>query len=140
MRVTTTLAVVAIAALTGGVLYGPTQHPADATPQSGHVEYRGELYPNPETGCIEIPDEPGATPRLWPYHENLDGDPDAVPAGEGTDAPEGIRVRGDEGRVWPDPEFDIHAQPWPLCDDPEVSVVITDEPISVVEVPDEPRD
>jgi hypothetical protein len=140
MRVTTTLAGVAVAALTGTALYGPTQQPADAAPQSGHVEYRGELYPNPETGCIEIPDEPGATPRLWPDHENRDGDHDVLPSGEATDAPEGLRLRGDEVRIWPGPEFDAHAQPWPLCDDPEVSVVITDDAVTVIEGPAEPRD
>lgn len=133
MRVTTTLAVVAVAALTGGALFGSSQQPADAAPESGHVEYRGEFYPNPETGCIEIPDEPGAIPRLWPYHE----DPDVIPPGEGTDPPEGIRLRGNEVRAWPGPESDVHAQPWPLCDDPEVSVVVTDDAITVVEGPGE---
>jgi hypothetical protein len=118
MRMTTILAVVAAAAMVGGAATSASERPLASTPDGpAHlkvevVEYWGELYPNPETGCIELPDEPGAAPRLWPYEPPSDGEPE-------------------EG-------FELHARPWPRCDDSEVSVVVTGGDVEVVEMPDGP--
>lgn len=129
MRVTITLTVAVAAAFAGSAVLSPPHQPADAASASGDrgedgLEYRGELYPNPETGCVEIPDEPGAPVRLWPYQPS--GDSDVLPPGDATDEPE-IHRFGDPPEEGADRDPGIARRPWPLCEDPEVLVVVSEE-------------
>lgn len=134
MRITTTLSGVAAAVLVASAVLDSSQPPAIASPDedvraAASGEYRGELYPNPETGCIEIPDEPGAEPRIWPSEELARRDVEEVRPG-GTPERAGLWEFGEN--------LDLYAQPWPLCDSPEVSVVITENDMEVVDAPDGP--
>jgi hypothetical protein len=145
MRMTTVLAIVAAAAMVGGAATSASERPAASTPDGpAHlevevVEYRGELYPNPETGCIELPDEPGAAPRIWPYEPPSNDDPDEVRPG-GIEPPPDVQASDpDDEPRGPGEGFELHARPWPRCDDPGVSVVITGGDIEVVEVPGGPE-
>lgn len=135
MRITTTLSGVAAAALVAGAVLDPSQPPAVASSDEdvravASGEYRGELYPNPETGCIELPDEPGAEPRISPAEELPRSDVEEVRPGGTPERTEGPWEFGEN--------LDLYAQPWPLCDRPEVSVVVTEDEMEIVDAPDEP--
>ena len=135
MRIATTLSGVAAAALVASPALDPSQPPASASPaEDARVEasgeYRGEFYPHPESGCIEIPDGPGAEPRTWPDEEVPRSDVERV-------RPEGIPAPA-EGSWESSENLNLYAQPWPLCDRPDVSVVVTEDDMEIVDAPDEP--
>lgn len=136
MRTSTILLLVVVAVCTGGAVYGQAQSAADAAPSRGLSEFRGELTPDPETGCIEVPDDPGLTPRLQPYGAP-DGGADAHPHG-GEVAPDDIHRFAAEDEEWPDHDVELYRQPWPVCEEPEVSVVSTDDREEGVDVPTPP--
>lgn len=138
MRVISTVMSVAAAALLISAVPSSSQAPVQAAaepmaPSQAEGEYRGELHPNPETGCIEIPDEPGEQPRISPADETPDAAVDVSPPGAVADTADGGPDHDTE--PWPGQEFDLYAQPWPLCDAPEVSVTITEDGHTVVEKP-----
>lgn len=138
MRVTSTVMGIAAAALLVSAVPSSSQAPVQAAaeptlPSEADGEYRGELHPNPETGCIEIPDEAGEQPRVSPADETADAAVDVTPPGAVADTPDGGPDL--ETEPWPGQELDLYAQPWPLCDAPEVSVVITEDGHTLVETP-----
>lgn len=138
MRVTIAIMGVAAAALLVGAVPSSSQGSVEAAseptvPVQTDGEFRGGLHPNPETGCIEIPDEPGEPPRVWPVDGRADADLDVVPPGEVNDDADGAPDLGTE--PWPGQDFDLHAEPWPLCDAPDVSAVITEDGLELIEEP-----
>ena len=106
MRTITLLAVVAVAAVVvGGALSGsaPSLVVAGASTlasDEGGGEFRGELRPDPETGCIELPDEPDSRSHVWPHPDDPDDDASDGP-GDG---------------------IELHQRPWPRCDPGERTV------------------
>lgn len=106
MRIFRLLAIVAVAAFTvGGALSGSTPlSVAGATSiladEQDGADFRGELRPDPETGCIELPEEPDSPSQRWPHPDDSDDDASDAP-GDG---------------------IELHQRPWPQCDPGERTV------------------